>query len=96
MEKWIENIITMKHIYLVNTKSRAANYGIGTYINQVIICLSQTGLCILRWCNLDLIIYAEDGMESLIDAFAERILAVLSSGQYKKEEINRGSTIWRM
>ena len=30
------------------------------------------------------IAYAEDEMESLIDVFAERILAVLSSGQYKK------------
>ena len=53
MEKWIENITTMKHIYLVNTKSRAASYGIGTYINQVIMCLSQTASLHLTVVELD-------------------------------------------
>ena len=53
MEKWIENIITMKNIYLVNTKSRAASYGIGTYINQVIMCLSQTASLHLTVVELD-------------------------------------------
>lgn len=43
----------MKHIYLVNTKSRAANYGIGTYINQVIMCLSQTASLHLTVVELD-------------------------------------------
>lgn len=33
MEKWIEIIIAMKQIYLINTRNRAASYGIGTYIN---------------------------------------------------------------
>lgn len=37
----------MKQIYLINTNNRAANYGIGTYINQIIMCLSQiTSLCL--------------------------------------------------
>ena len=31
----------MRHIYLINSDSRAAQYGIGTYIIQVINCLSS-------------------------------------------------------
>ena len=33
-----------KHIYLFNTSSRAAIYGIGTYIEQLVTCLKNTHL----------------------------------------------------
>lgn len=53
MEKWIEIVVVMKQIYLINTKNRAASYGIGTYINQIISCLSQTALLCLTVVELD-------------------------------------------
>ena len=53
MEKWIEIIIAMKQIYLINTRNRAASYGIGTYINQLITCLCQTASLYLTVVELD-------------------------------------------
>ena len=53
MEKWIEIIIAMKQIYLINTRNRAASYGIGTYINQLITCLYQTASLYLTVVELD-------------------------------------------
>ncbi len=43
----------MKQIYLINTRNRAASYGIGTYINQLITCLCQTASLYLTVVELD-------------------------------------------
>lgn len=43
----------MKQVYLINTNNRAAAYGVGTYINQIVMCLRQTDSLRLTVVELD-------------------------------------------
>lgn len=43
----------MKHVYLINSNSRASQYGIGTYIDQVVNCFKKTNLLRLTIVNLN-------------------------------------------
>ena len=53
MEERIENITEMKYLYLFNNESRAAQYGIGTYIRQMISCLKRKDVYLLNIVNID-------------------------------------------
>ncbi|WP_294469992.1 TIGR04157 family glycosyltransferase [uncultured Bacteroides sp.] len=43
----------MKQVYLINTNNRAAAYGVGTYINQIVMCLRQADSLRLTVVELD-------------------------------------------
>ena len=43
----------MKYLYLFNNESRAAQYGIGTYIRQMISCLKREDVYLLNIVNID-------------------------------------------
>lgn len=43
----------MKQVYLINTNNRAAAYGVGTYINQIVMCLRQADSLCLTVVELD-------------------------------------------
>ena len=49
---WIKHIIEMTHVYLLNERSRAAAYGIGTYIRQMTECLQELEAVTLHVVNL--------------------------------------------
>ena len=65
---WIKHIIEMTHVYLLNERSRAAAYGIGTYIRQMTECLQELEAVTLHVVNLysdekELVVKNEDGVE---------------------------------
>ena len=63
-----EHTIEMTHVYLLNEGSRAAAYGIGTYIRQMTECLQGLETVTLHIVNLysdekELVVKKEDGVE---------------------------------
>lgn len=64
MENRIENVVMMKNVYLINSGGRAAQYGIGTYIEQMIFCLKECPF-------LKLIVVELDSKEKEVKHFIE-------------------------
>ena len=67
---WIKDAIEMTHVYLLNEGSRAAIYGIGTYIRQMTECLQNIPFLSLHTVNLfserkEFLIEKTDGIETI-------------------------------